>query len=80
MFGMLHDLVDLYRVCSNYAPGTRNGHLSATINIVSEYDQEIPQSQTADNPEAPRGRAAQPSRDTRKTNKAKQPALSSPPR
>ena len=37
-------------------------------NIVSEYDQEIPQSQTADNPVAPRGRAAQPSRDTRKTN------------
>ena len=28
--------------------------------IVSEYDQEIPQSQTADNPVAPRGRAAQP--------------------
>ena len=28
----------------------------------SEYDQEIPQSQTADNPMAPRGRAAQPSR------------------
>ena len=40
--------------------------------IVSEYDQEIPQSQTADNPVAPRGRAAQPSRDTKKTNKAKQ--------
>ena len=36
--------------------------------IISEYDQEIPQSQTADNPVAPRGRAAQPSRDTRKTN------------
>ena len=36
--------------------------------IVSEYDQEIPQSQTADHPVAPRGRAAQPSRDTRKTN------------
>ena len=36
--------------------------------IVSEYDQEIPQSQTAENPVAPRGRAAQPSRDTRKTN------------
>ena len=36
--------------------------------IVSEHDQEIPQSQTADNPVAPRGRAAQPSRDTRKTN------------
>ena len=36
--------------------------------IVSKYEQEIPQSQTADNPVAPRGRAAQPSRDTRKTN------------
>ena len=38
------------------------------LKILSEYDQEIPQSQTADNPVAPRGRAAQPSRDTRKTN------------
>ena len=27
------------------------------VKIVSEYDQEIPQSQTADNPVAPRGRA-----------------------
>ena len=43
-----------------------------------EYDQEIPHSQTADNTVAPRGRAAQPSQDTRKTNLAKQPALSSP--
>ena len=34
----------------------------------SEYVQEIPQSQTADNALAPSGRAAQPSRDTRKTN------------
>ena len=33
-----------------------------------EYDQEIPQSQTADNPVAPRGRATKPPRDTRKTN------------
>ena len=48
--------------------------------IVSEYDQEIPQSQTADNPMALQGRATQPSRDTRKTNEAKQPALSSPSR
>ena len=39
-----------------------------TSKIVSEYDQEIPQSQTADIPVAQRGRAAQPSRDTRKTN------------
>ena len=42
--------------------------LKKNSKIVSEYDQEIPQSQTADNPVAPRGRAAQPSRDTRKTN------------
>ena len=47
---------------------------------VSEYDQEIPQSQTVGNPMAPRGRAAQPSQDTRKENQAKQPALSSPSR
>ena len=51
-----------------------------TLKIVSEYDQELPQSQTADNPMVPRGRAAQPSQDTRKTNKAKQPALSFPSR
>ena len=38
------------------------------FDIVSEYDQEIPQSQTADYPVAPRGRAAQPSRGTRKSN------------
>ena len=43
-------------------------HSACLVEIVSEYDQEIPQSQTADNPVAPRGRAAQPSRDTRKTN------------
>ena len=41
---------------------------SIDLKIVSEYDQEIPQSQTADNSMAPRGRATQPSRDTRKTN------------
>ena len=40
----------------------------ATTKIVSEYDQKIPQSQTADNSVAPRRRAAQPSQDTRKTN------------
>ena len=38
--------------------------LTPISKIVSEYDQEIPQSQTADNPVAPRGRAAQPSQDT----------------
>ena len=54
--------------------------LTFSSKIVSEYDQEIPQSQTADNPMAPPGRAAQPSRGKTKTNKAKQPALSSPSR
>ena len=41
----------------------------SNLNILrnSEYDQEIPQSQTADNSMAPQGRADQPSRDTRKT-------------
>ena len=34
----------------------------------SEYDPEIPQSQTADKPMAPRGRATQTPRDVRKTN------------
>ena len=43
-------------------------HVGYQKKIVNEYDQEIPQSQTADNPVAPRGRAAQPSHDTRKTN------------
>ena len=44
------------------------------LKIISEHDQETLQSQTADNPTAPRGRAAQPPRDTRKTNQAKQSA------
>ena len=48
------------------------------LKIVNEYDQEIPQSQTANNPMAPRGRATQPLLDTRKINKTKQPVLSSP--
>ena len=41
--------------------------------IVSENDQEISHSQTADKPMAPR--ATQTSRDKWKTNQAKQPAL-----
>ena len=47
---------------------------------VSEYDQQIPQSQTVDKPMASRGRAAQQSQDAKKTNQAKQPALSFPSR
>ena len=37
---------------------------------VSDYDQEIPQSPTADKPMAPRVRATQQLRDTRKTNQS----------
>ena len=40
------------------------------LKFVSKYDQEIPQLLTANQPMAPRGRATQPSRDTKKTNKA----------
>ena len=48
--------------------------------IVIEYNQEIPQSQTADKPVASWQRVTQQSQDTRKTNKVKQPALSFPSR
>ena len=41
----------------------------------SEYDQEISQSQTADNPVALRGTAAQPSRDTRQIKQGNQLSL-----
>ena len=54
--------------------------IQSSFKIVTEYDLEIPQSQTADKPMAPRGRATQQSRDTSKTNQAKQPVLSSPSR
>ena len=55
-------------------------HVNKNITkIVRVYNREIPQSQTADKPTAPRGRATQQSRDTRKTKKAKQPARSSSP-
>ena len=47
---------------------------------VSGNDREIPHSQTADKPVALQGRAIQQSRDIKKTNLAKQPALSAPPR
>ena len=46
------DMVEL----NDYMTQFKDAYLSE---IVSEYDQEIPQSQNADNPVAPRGRAAQ---------------------
>ena len=59
----MHRSLDVDGTCADPESFVRGGP-----KIVSEYDKEIPQSQTADNPMAPRGRAAQPSRDTRKTN------------
>ena len=43
--------------------------------IVSGYDQEIPQSQIADKPMAPRGRATQQSRPGRQTKQSNQLSL-----
>ena len=53
--------------CINQAINVLLMHGFYTTNI-SEYDQEIPQSQTADKPMAPRGRATKQSQDSRKTN------------
>ena len=65
----LDDILDINNVdFDNMVSQIYPSELQLNKKIVSEYDQEIPQSQTADNPVAPRGRAAQPSRDTRKTN------------
>ena len=44
------------------------GKIYIGTKMVSEYDQEIPQSQTEDTPKALQGRATQPSRDTREIN------------
>ena len=54
--------------------------LCLELHVVSEYDQEIPQSKTVDKPVVSQKTATQQSRDTRKTNKAKKSALSSPSR
>ena len=57
-----------------YSNGSRGGRTGGPdplpSKIVSEYDQEIPQSQTADIPMAPQGRATQQSLDTSKLSQA----------
>ena len=53
---------------SNTGPEPLNNHKCYQN---SEYDKEIPQSQTVDKPMAQRGRATQQSRDTMKTNCSK---------
>ena len=45
-----------HQSCGSCKEGIKGIHY---LKIVSEHDQEIPQSQTADKPMAPRGRAAQ---------------------
>ena len=64
----IHTSAGISRTCCEQHDFKVLFYLVVLSKIVSEYDQEIPQSQTADSPVAPRGRAAQPSRDTRKTN------------
>ena len=62
-----HQLNKIKTKKSNLDPLGQNVLDTHMLKIVREYDQEMPESQTADNPVAPPGRAAQPSRDTRKT-------------
>ena len=62
------DFIDIAPITKyTQVPNKISNTQGSSPKIVSENDQEIPQSQTADNTIAPRGRAAQPSRDTRKT-------------
>ena len=65
----ISQLIRFARVCSNINDfNNRTLFLTKLLKIVSEFDQEIPKSQTVDKPVAPGGRAAEPSQDTRKTN------------
>ena len=66
-------MLGTFQITSLYSNYIENTYICNLSNVRlpvknSEYDQKIPQSQTADKPMAPRGRATQPSRDTRKTN------------
>ena len=61
-------IVEKYQMIGGQLTSPKFSRKVTDSKIVSEYDQEIPQSQTADIPVALRGRAAQPSRDTKKTN------------
>ena len=55
-----------HQSCDSCKEGIKGIHY---LKIVSEYDQEIPQSQIADKPMAPRGRATQPSRNNGRQTK-----------
>ena len=51
-----------------YSPFKTDRETDRHAKVVSEHDQEIPQSQTTGKPMAPRGKATQQSRETKKTN------------
>ena len=63
-YSMMSTMFQGHQSCGSCKEGIKGIHY---LKIVSEYDQEIPQSQTADKPMAPRGRATQPSRSNRET-------------
>ena len=69
---MLHHLQFSFVVVSERVPDDtvifQDWPYQGLVKIVSEYDQYIPQSRTADKPMAPRVRATHQSPDTRKTN------------
>ena len=62
---MMQSMLQGHQSCGSCKEGLQGIHY---LKIVCEHDQEIPQSQTADNPMALQGRDTQPPRDTRKTN------------
>ena len=64
-YPMMQTMFQGHQSCGSCKDGLKGIHY---LKIVCEHDQEIPQSQTADNPMALQGRDTQPSRDTRKTN------------
>ena len=59
---MMQTMFQGHQSCGSCKEGLKGIHY---LKIVCEHDQEIPQSQTADNPMALQGRDTQPSRDTR---------------
>ena len=65
---MVNYIIMLYRIHETILILISLKHKFSYPEKNSEYDQEIPQSQTADKLMAPRGRATQSLRDTRKTN------------
>ena len=60
-YPMMQTMFQGHQSCGSCKEGLKGIHY---LKIVCEHDQEIPQSQTADNPMALQGRDTQPSRQT----------------